>query len=413
MQFRALVRCTAPSGAAAALWRRAPWAARPARLHTLPGKAHVHVEPLRGDDGGQPRPAAEAASSSSITAPVESTYGGAHTFRWAQPPQNVLLVRKRGDDKVTAALDAVIRHIREHTQLNIIVEDDVWEYARGRHEGLVALRPENHAELARKTDFVITLGGDGTILHVSSLFDRGAVPPVLSFSMGTLGFLLPYDISTFPSALQDVLHSRLTLMLRMRMSASLWDDRRGECLELPGELPGEQGCREVHFMNEVALHRGRDPHMATMDAYVHGEHLTRTVADGLLISTPTGSTAYSLAAGGPIVHPSVSTVVLTPICPRSLSFRTILLPCDAGVNVTVAPESRAPVEVAVDGRTMLTLVPQQSARVRKSTFPIPCINVASATPTGQAATDDWVRDINTLLRFNAPFVARNARVPET
>lgn len=409
MRFGALVRCTAPSGAAAALWRRAPWAACPARLHTLPDKVRVHVEPLRSDAGGQPRPAAEAASSCSITTPVQSTYGGAHTFRWAQPPQNVLLVKKRGDDKVTATLDAVIRHIREHTQLNIIVEEDVWEHANGRHDGLVALRPENHAELARKTDFVITLGGDGTVLHVSSLFDQGAVPPVLSFSMGTLGFLLPYDISTFPSALQDVLHSRLTLMLRMRMSAALWDDRTGECLELPGELR----CREVHFMNEVALHRGRDPHMAVMDAYVHGEHLTRTVADGLVLSTPTGSTAYSLSAGGPIVHPSVSTVVLTPICPRSLSFRTILLPSDAAVNITVAPESRAPVEVSVDGRAMRTLVPQQSARVRKSPFPIPCINVASATPSGQAATDDWVRDINTLLRFNAPFVTRNARVPET
>ena len=140
--------------------------------------------------------------------------------------------------------------------------------------------------LTDKIDFVITLGGDGSILHTSSLFDQGPVPPVLSFSMGTLGFLLPYDIGSYATAINDVMESRITLLLRMRMSMMLWDGASDECLW----LSGERKCRELHFMNEVALHRGRHPQMASMDAYVNEVHLTKTIADGLVLSTPTGST---------------------------------------------------------------------------------------------------------------------------
>lgn len=271
------------------------------------------------------------------------------------------------------------------------------------------------ALLSQKADFVITIGGDGSILHVSSLFDQNPVPPVLSFSMGTLGFLLPYDISTFPDAIADVIQSRFFLQLRMRMSMTLWGEKPDQCLW----LPGEQQCRELHFMNEVVLHRGREPHMTTMDAFVNGEHLTRTVADGLIVSTPTGSTAYSLSAGGPIVHPSVSTMLMTPISPRSLSFRTILLPGDAEVQVFVSPHSRSPAEVNVDGKTVFTLSPKESVRVNMSPFPLPCISFAPETNTvrrcGLGSTDtkediiydNWVHDINTRLRFNASFQARN------
>ena len=83
--------------------------------------------------------------------------------------------------------------------------------------------PDEQALLAEKTDFVIAIGGDGSILHVSSLFDQNPVPPVLSFSMGTLGFLLPYDIQAFPVILDDVVNSRFMLALRKRMCMALWD----------------------------------------------------------------------------------------------------------------------------------------------------------------------------------------------
>lgn len=391
------------------MWRIRPCASRWSAvrffsLRSLPDKVPVHVQPTRATR--------EAPSSQSITTPIGSTYGGTHGFRWAEAPRNVLLVKKQGDEKVTASFVSMIKYIENvYPHLNIIVEQDVWHALRHQFPRIHTFN--DTSTLAAKTDFIITLGGDGTVLHVSSLFDKSAVPPVLSFSMGTLGFLLPYDLTSFPTAIEDVLHSRITLLLRMRMSMSLWD-KPEQCLL----LDGENSCRELHFMNEVVLHRGRYSHMAIMDAEVDGEHLTRTIADGLILATPTGSTAYSLSAGGPIVHPSVATMVLTPISPRSLSFRTILLPSAAEVRIYVAPQSRAPAEVSVDGRTVYTLEANQYTRVQMSPYPIPCVNVSPDDRVRRAGgatlspRDDWVRDIKTLLRFNASFVPRDSPIHE-
>lgn len=88
-------------------------------------------------------------------------------------------------------------------------------------------------------------------------------------------------------------------------------------------------------MNEVVLHRGRSPHLSMVDVLVDGVHLTETFADGLIVSTPTGSTAYSLSAGGPIIHPLAKALLLTPICPRSLSFRPVVLPDTSEVTIKV------------------------------------------------------------------------------
>ncbi len=231
-------------------------------------------------------------------------------------------------------------------------------------------------------------------------------------------------------------------------------------------------------MNEIALHRGREPHMTMIDAFVDGKHLTRAIvsasfcrafrrpfpcrslvlttshphphnkSDGLIVATPTGSTAYSLSAGGPIVHPSVQSLVLTPICPRSLSFRPVLLPSDATVQLKVARDSRAAADLSVDGRHFHTLQPGQYLQAAMSPYPIPCVHfdaeedhhhhqsssrrssnaaAASSTPqlidtdpkhaegtspivrpvsSSERADDTWVRDINTLLRFNASFTGR-------
>lgn len=129
---------------------------------------------------------------------------------------------------------------------------------------------DNRLDLSSKIDIVITLGGDGTILHASSLFDKSAVPPVLSFSMGTLGFLLPWNIDHFKIALKSLLENQVTLLLRMRLKQTIHEE------------DGTQSGSEIHLMNEVALHRGREPHMTTVDAFVDGRHLTRAI-----VSPPT------------------------------------------------------------------------------------------------------------------------------
>lgn len=159
-----------------------------------------------------------------------------------------------------------------YSDMNIIVEEENGRALQGLASNLVVLQDEEKPQLASKVDIVVTLGGDGTILHASSLFDHSPVPPVLSFSMGTLGFLLPWHIDSFKSALDDLVHSRVTLLLRMRLRLTVHDANGQVARETEGN-----SIAETHLMNEVTLHRGRQPHMTTIDSFVNGNHLTQAI----------------------------------------------------------------------------------------------------------------------------------------
>ncbi|KAN0062583.1 NADH kinase pos5 [Thecaphora frezii] len=386
-------------------------------LEDLPDKVDVEVGPA-----GRLAKVLPPRRGNKITTRVGSSYAGNHTFSWMGKPSNVLIVKKANEERATKAMRQIIHHIgANYPHMNVIVEKQVIDTNEASlatdFPDLVPASGLDKAQLARKTDFVITLGGDGSILHVSSLFDRDAVPPVLSFSMGTLGFLLPYDISSFREAFRELFDGNVTLLLRMRLKQTS-HRADGEAFCQLEEMRDGGGCYDVHLMNEVALHRGREPHMTMIDAYVDGQYLTQAISDGLIVATPTGSTAYSLSAGGPIVHPSVQSLVLTPICPRSLSFRTVLLPSDSVIQLKISSRSRSPAELTIDGRISKLLQPGEYLQVSMSPFPIPCVNrrhapiapseagPASYEKYSDRGEDDWVRDINTLLKFNASFGGR-------
>ncbi|KAN0131904.1 NADH kinase pos5, mitochondrial [Lactarius tabidus] len=313
----------------------------------------------------------------------------------AEQVKSILIVNKLRTKPVIDTIDSFLDHLRtQYPSVRVFHEDrkDIPQHVE-------VWRPGEGAE---KIDLVITLGGDGTILHASSLFKVGAVPPVLSFSMGTLGFLLPFHVDDFAKALESVFQGKATVLYRMRLSCAFLD--RG------GDNIGKG--KDWQVMNEVALHRGSSPHLNTIDAYVDGQHLTESVSDGLIVSTPTGSTAYSLSAGGPIVHPSLSALVLTPICPRSLSFRPLVFPASSSITLRIGDRSRAPAGVSMDGQASHVLNPGDSVTVRASLHPIPCINRSSISDpaidvqgegAGPGKEDDWVRDINNLLQYNATF----------
>ncbi|KAL1681877.1 ATP-NAD kinase-like domain-containing protein [Schizophyllum commune] len=318
-------------------------------------------------------------------------------------PQSILIVNKLRTPQVVRAIDAILEHVdRTYPNVRVFHEDrpDI-------PHGAEVWRPGQDSP---KIDLVVTLGGDGTILHASSLFSTDAVPPVLSFSMGTLGFLLPFHVDDYARALESVFEGKATVLNRMRLACSFYDTdlkRKG--------VPGENW----QVMNEVALHRGASQHLVTMDIFVDGQHLTEGVSDGLIMSTPTGSTAYSLSAGGPIVHPSLSAIVLTPICPRSLSFRPLVFPASSSVTARIGKHSRSHASVSMDGRVTQVLEPGESVTVQASPFPVPCINRSSIADdsedilgngpkrdgegAGPGKEDDWVRDINNLLQYNATF----------
>ncbi|CAD6590490.1 MAG: NADH kinase pos5 [Tremellales sp. Tagirdzhanova-0007] len=256
---------------------------------------------------------------------------------------------------------------------------------------LVVVSESEIALLPLHTDMVITVGGDGTVLHTSNLFDEGECPPVLCFSMGSLGFLLPFHIDDLASVLNMTMKNPISVLKRMRLACTpvSSDGRPLRCSKAVGDAGWQ-------VMNEVTLHRGRNPHLTVVDTFFDGQHLTEAVADGLLLSTPTGSTAYSLSAGGPISHPESDTFLLTPIAPRSLSFRTVILPGRGVIKLEISPLARSPAELSIDGREVCLLSPHEAVIIAKSPYPIPCIERAEDG-------SGWVRDINSLLQFNVGF----------
>ncbi|KAI9684313.1 MAG: NADH kinase pos5 [Bathelium mastoideum] len=173
------------------------------------------------------------------------------------------------------------------------------------------------------------------------------------------------------------------------------------------------GAGDVYAMNEVIIHRGRDPHLAIVDVLVGGRYLTEAVADGMIISTPTGSTAYSLSSGGSIVHPLVSSLLLTPICPRSLSFRPLVLPANTPITLRLSEKNRGrEVEVSIDGvRRSEGMGVGMEVRVQGEEIQdgqgawvggVPSI-VRGNVGAESTGDDHWVGGLNGLLKFNYPF----------
>ncbi|KAG0226648.1 NADH kinase pos5 [Mortierella sp. GBA43] len=324
---------------------------------------------------------------------------GNYKLRWEdEGPRTVLIIKKPNDEKTDKALVEVASWIHtKYPHMNVVVEPDVAKEFSEQLPFVYTIPDNNRSEYARVTDLAVTIGGDGTILHTSSLFNS-AVPPVISFSMGTLGFLLPYHINNFQTALEKLFDTRqASLLLRMRLKCTLHgaDGQRLQAKDGSGQIS------DLTVMNEVNLHRGRYPHLTWIGCYVDGHLITEAVADGLIVASPTGSTAYSLSAGGSIVHPSIQSLLLTPICPRSLSFRPVLLPPNATIQLKIGERSRGPAEVSLDGKETFFLDKNEFLQVCMSQFPMPCVNRVHAS-------EDWIKDINDLLKWNQGFLNKHS-----
>ncbi|KAK6905621.1 hypothetical protein I203_106451 [Kwoniella mangroviensis CBS 8507] len=330
------------------------------------------------------------AESSSMAA---ARFSSAHQLsEWTSSPTTILLIQKREDARTTKAMGDILSYLKTHyPHLRLIVEPHT-ALDHPQFEDLIVTTPGDEGLLPLHTNLVVTLGGDGTILHVSNLFSQGECPPVLSFSMGSLGFLLPFHIDSLASTIQSTLNGPVSVLNRMRLACTPLSTN-GQVLDRCTKAVGEAGWQ---VMNEVTLHRGRHAHLTVVDAYFDGQHLTEAVADGILLSTPTGSTAYSLSAGGPISHPETDAFLLTPIAPRSLSFRTVILPGRGSVQLEISPLARSSAELSIDGKEVCLLNPKESVHITKSPYPIPCIE-----RVGEES--GWVRDINSLLQFNVGF----------
>jgi NAD+ kinase len=205
-----------------------------------------------------------------------------------------------------------------------------------------------------KPDLVIACGGDGTLLQAAHRF-RGSGIPILGINIGYLGF-----ISSIPG--NRVRHE----MKRILNSEFVISERTALALEIHGKRKPLTGWA----LNDVLIIRGDNPHLISISARVGERRLTKYRCDGLIVATPTGSTAYSLAAGGPIISPECNVLTITPICPQSLTNRSVVVNSTEKVEMKLDALS-GPGIVQVDGMTIARATPESRVRVQTSPEPVP------------------------------------------
>ena len=189
-------------------------------------------------------------------------------------------------------------------------------------------------EISQQADLLIVLGGDGTLLSVAQAAHPYNIP-ILAVNLGSLGFLAEISIDELYPTLENILAGKFEIENRMLLNACIW--RNGEKVE------------DHNVLNDVVINKGAVARVINLQVLVNGQYMTSYRADGLIIATPTGSTAYSLSAGGPIIHPSMHTLVLSPICPFTLTNRSILIPDQSVIQVKLAAEYDD-VRVTLDGQ---------------------------------------------------------------
>lgn len=237
-------------------------------------------------------------------------------------------------------------------------------------------------------DLVLTLGGDGTVLFTSWLFQR-IVPPILSFSLGSLGFLTNFEFAQYKEALNKIMTDvGMRVNLRMRFTCTVYRYQKNAAPGSPQHIEAEQ----FEVLNELVIDRGPSPYVSNLELYGDNNLLTVVQADGCIFSTPTGSTAYSLSAGGSLVHPDIPAILLTPICPHTLSFRPMLLNDSMALRVAVPLRSRATAYCAFDGKGRVELRQGDHVTIAASQYPFPTV---LSQPT------EWFDSISRTLRWNS------------
>ncbi|KAI5749151.1 hypothetical protein M8J76_004998 [Diaphorina citri] len=304
---------------------------------------------------------------------------------WYKPPLTVLVIKKVRDVSVLQPFVKLVKWLIQEKSMLVYVEQSVMD------DTLLATNPsftvvkdklmtfrDGKDDLTDKIDFIICLGGDGTLLY--------AIPPVMAFHLGSLGFLTPFEFENFEDQVTNVLEGHAALTLRSRLRCIIM--RKNEETAKDAKPP-----TNILVLNEVVIDRGPSPYLSNIDLYLDGKLITSVQGDGLIVSTPTGSTAYAVAAGASMIHPSVPAIMVTPICPHSLSFRPIVVPAGVELKIMLSDDARNTSWVSFDGRNQQELKCGDSLRVTTSIYPVPSI-------CAQDQIADWFDSLGECLHWN-------------
>jgi NAD+ kinase len=205
-------------------------------------------------------------------------------------------------------------------------------------------------DLARKSELIVVLGGDGTMLRTARCVAKYNIP-ILGINMGSFGYLTEVNLNEIHSTLELIIRGEFVTEKRMMLDVSI---KHGRTVTNVGDV-----------LNDVVINRGNLSRMNELEMAVDGEYLTTYKGDGLIVSTPTGSTAYSLSAGGPIVFPGKDLIIINPICPHTLTNRPIIFSEDSNLKITLWSKDKGAM-LTLDGQVARKIISGDVVTIKKS-----------------------------------------------
>ncbi|KAM4737715.1 NAD kinase isoform 1-T1 [Anableps anableps] len=326
---------------------------------------------------------------------------------WNKPPKSVLVIKKIRDASLLQPFKELCTFLTEVKNLIVYVEKKVLDDPAISGDEVFATITkkfctfrEDLDDISNRVDFIICLGGDGTLLYASSLFQE-SVPPVMAFHLGSLGFLTPFKFDTYQSQVTQIIEGNAAIVLRSRLQVRVlkenWEKKdtveEKEIILTNKDVESNHKAMQYQVLNEVVVDRGPSSYLSNVDLFLDGHLITTVQGDGLIVSTPTGSTAYAVAAGASMIHPNVPAIMITPICPHSLSFRPIVVPAGVELKIKLSRDARNTAWVSFDGRKRQEICHGDSITITTSCFPVPSICFRDPV-------NDWFESLATCLHWN-------------
>jgi NAD+ kinase len=264
------------------------------------------------------------------------------------------IIGKYSDSSVAGAIRTLGAHFASK-DLAVLLDADTAALFQD-----IRLETGNRDEIGRRCDLAVIVGGDGTLLNAArSLADYNV--PLVGINLGHLGFLTDISPGQMTECMDQILRGDYRMEERFLLACSV--TRAGK--------PVSTG----NAFNEVAIHKWNVARMIELETYINGRLLYNLRSDGLIVSTPTGSTAYALSAGGPILDPTLDAIVVVPVCPHTMSHRPIVVDGGSEIEVTIGNGNRDHAQVTCDGQVTFDLTAGDRLRIHKQAKPVRLVHL--------------------------------------
>jgi NAD+ kinase len=264
--------------------------------------------------------------------------------------KNVVLIGLYSDSRVAEPMRLVAGHLAKKG-VRVMAEPEV-----AAELGVAAIDP---GALTNETDLIVAVGGDGTMLHAASLAGDIDIP-LVGVNRGRLGFLTDVSPIDMLASFDEILNGNFTRESRLRLRATL------------SQADGTK--KSALALNDIVLQRRDTGRMLDFETRIAGQYVNTHMGDGLIVATPTGSTAYALACGGPIIDPRLDALVVIPICPHTLSDRPLVIPAGQPIEVTLLQRDNTSAEVSIDGHSLAEFRPDDRLLIAESSRRITLIH---------------------------------------